>query len=60
MGEILELPKRNSSNGSGTRVLARRAESFPSELCENICIDLRPVKLNTAPSEYTAPPEDCA
>ena len=60
MGEILEFPKRNSSNGSKTRVLARRAGNFQSELGENVCIDLRTVKFDTAPSEYTPPPDDCA
>ena len=57
MGEILEFPKPNPSR---TRALARQAENFRSELCENICIDLRAVKLDTAPSEYTPPPDDCA
>ena len=57
MGEILEFPKPNLSR---TRFLARRAENFRSELCENICIDLREVKLDTAPSEYTPPTDDCA
>ena len=57
MGEILEFPKPNSAR---TRALARRAENFRSELCENICIDLRGVKLDTAPSEYTPPPDDYA
>jgi hypothetical protein len=60
MGEILEFPKSNSSNGSRTRALARRAENFWSELCENICIHLRAVKLDTAPSEYSTPPNDSA
>ena len=47
MGEVLEFPKPNSLR---TRFLAHRVENFRSELCENICIDLQTVKLDTHPA----------
>ena len=60
MGEVLEFPTPNSSNGAQTRILGRRAENFRWEWYETASADLRTVNVDTAPSEYIAPPIDCA
>ena len=59
MGEILEFPEPNSSNGKN-RLVGRRAENFRWKTWEPTGVDLRTVNVDSAPSEYIAPPDDCA
>jgi hypothetical protein len=60
MGEILEFPKPNSSNGNNSRILGRRAENFRWNWREIISVDLRAVNVDTAPCEHVTPPDDYA